>query len=377
MSIASTTEHPGAVQARPAVPWLTVVPLAVVMSYADGFWMTSLRGAVGAIERTQEPFTSWWRESTLLVPVYLFAVLGALTLALRWFGPTMRPKAVVVTALLVAVAGAVAGIGQIVASSVYDYYLQSDQLALMDSMHGICVGSCLEQAQQSTFAALVRAVVYISGFLLVTNLVLVGWVVAMRGGKLNVSTTRQQHAGAVDTPGMTRSRVDDLRLLLVAGLIGSAHIHAAVFPGQVTEWPAAGVFFLLLAVGEIAVVAMLLARRPHRSALLAAAVILAGPLVLWLYSRTAGLPFGPAAGLPLGLSDWVACALEVGALIAAVVLLRNTPSLRRRPPASAHVRSLILVAVIAVTAIGIAGTAQSWFDGLGSSDSQPEMTVPH
>ena len=44
-SIDSTTELPGAARARPTVPWWTVLPLAVVMAYADGFWMVSLRGA--------------------------------------------------------------------------------------------------------------------------------------------------------------------------------------------------------------------------------------------------------------------------------------------------------------------------------------------
>ena len=60
--------------ARPAVPWLTVIPLAAMMAYADGFWMVSLRGAVGAIERTQEPFASWLRESTVLLPAFVLAV---------------------------------------------------------------------------------------------------------------------------------------------------------------------------------------------------------------------------------------------------------------------------------------------------------------
>ena len=65
MSIDSARQRAGALEGRLGVPWLTVLPLAAVMAYADGFWMMSLRGAVGAIERTQEPFTSWWRESTL------------------------------------------------------------------------------------------------------------------------------------------------------------------------------------------------------------------------------------------------------------------------------------------------------------------------
>ena len=36
-----------------------------------------------------------------------------------------------------------------------------------------------------------------------------------------------------------------------------------------------------------------------------------------------------------------------------------------------------MVAVIAATAIGIAGTAPSWFDGYGSSDNQSGMAGPH
>ena len=90
---------------------MTVLPLAVVMAYADGFWMMSLRGAVGAIERTEEPFASWLRESTLVLPVFVFAVLGALTLALRWFGPALRRTRTVLTAaLLIVAAGTVAGV---------------------------------------------------------------------------------------------------------------------------------------------------------------------------------------------------------------------------------------------------------------------------
>ncbi|HET7397286.1 MAG TPA: hypothetical protein VFJ94_02090, partial [Intrasporangium sp.] len=52
-------------QAGLAVPWLTVLPMVVVMAYGDGFWATSLRGAVGAVARTGEPFAAWWRQSTL------------------------------------------------------------------------------------------------------------------------------------------------------------------------------------------------------------------------------------------------------------------------------------------------------------------------
>jgi len=64
------------------VPWRTVLPVAVVLSFADGFWITSLRGAVGAIERTEAPAETWMRESALAVPLFVLAVLGAVTLAM-------------------------------------------------------------------------------------------------------------------------------------------------------------------------------------------------------------------------------------------------------------------------------------------------------
>jgi hypothetical protein len=90
MSIDSAKARPVATERQLTVPWLTVLPFALAMAYADGFWMVALRGAVGSIDRSQEPFTTWLRESTLAIPVYLFAVLGALTLAKRWFGPEPR-----------------------------------------------------------------------------------------------------------------------------------------------------------------------------------------------------------------------------------------------------------------------------------------------
>lgn len=111
--------------------------------------------------------------------------------------------------------------------------------------------------------------------------------------------------------------------------------------------------------------------------LLAAAVASIGPLALWLYSRTSGIPFGPEAGVPeqVGLADSAACALEVITLLLAVVLLRDRGWLRR-PPASAHVSGLAVVAVVAVTAIGLAGSGLAWFDVFGSSGGQ-SMTSPH
>jgi hypothetical protein len=371
--ISSTKERRGAVPGQLAVPWLTVLPLALVMAYADGFWMVSLRGATGSIERTSDPFTTWLRESTLLLPVFVLAVLGALALAMRWFGPVLRrTRTVVATALMVVAAGTLVGIAAIAASSAYDYHLQSNLLQTVGSMNHSGGPAGVEVRQQASLGIQVRAVGLGSAILLATNLVLVGWVVAFRGGRLDVSKT-------LATDSVLRSRADDIRVLLAAGFFGSAAIHAAVVPGHLTEWAAAGVFFIVLTAVELAIGALLLAGlRP--AVLLAAAVASIVPLAVWLYSRTLGIPFGPEAGIPerVGLADSAACVLEVLTLLVAVVLLRHSGWLRR-PRAAAHVNALTVLAVIAVTAFGLAGSGLTWLDAFASSGDEPvtSPTAPH
>jgi hypothetical protein len=198
ISVKANTERPrilwGGLR---VVPWSTVLPLAVVMAYADGFWLTSLRGAVGAIERTDGPFASWLRESTLVLPVFVLAVIGTLTLAARRFGPVLaKPKTIVATALMVVAAGTLVGIAEVAASSAYDYHLQSSQLQKTQSMTGMTGMTGMAgmagmdstaQQQQASLWLQVRAVGYGSGLLLATNLALVGWLVAIRGGHLKVT----------------------------------------------------------------------------------------------------------------------------------------------------------------------------------------------
>jgi hypothetical protein len=196
VSVNATTEHRGTTaRARlSAVPWLTVVPPAVVMAYADGFWMVALRGSVGSIERTRDPFAAWLLESTLSLPFFVLAVVAALMLAAHRFGPVLRTsKSVVATALLVVAAGTTVGIYEVATNSAYDYHLQTAELKMTGSMRSMgstaSTASTAEQ-EKASLGLQVRAVAYGSGLLLVTNLALVSWVVAMRGGQLKVSTTR-------------------------------------------------------------------------------------------------------------------------------------------------------------------------------------------
>ncbi|WP_427005221.1 hypothetical protein [Pseudarthrobacter sp. H2] len=364
----SVRERSGAAPDGPGVPWLTVVLLAVVMAFADGFWMVVLRGAVGAIERTQEPFASWLHESTAVLPLFMLAVLAALTLALRWFGPVLsRPRTVMATGLLAAGAGTLVGIAEIAASTAWDYQLQ---FQLINSLHHMATASILPLQEQASLGLQLDALGYGSAILLGTNVVAIGWVVAIRGGRLDVSRTRQRTARS--------GRIDHRRLFLAAALFGSTGIHAAVAPEHLGLWVAAGAFFLTLAAAEL-VVGLLLLGGGKRTPLLATVALSIVPLALWSYSRTAGLPFGPDSGVPeaVGLADCAAGFLELGTLLVAVVLLRGKERIPGRPLASAHIRSLPVVAAIAISVLGLAGTSPGWLESPGNSGGESVSVAHH
>lgn len=363
--------------ARPAVPWLTVIPLAAMMAYADGFWMVSLRGAVGAIERTQEPFVSWLRESTVLLPAFVLAVIAAVTLALRWFGPLLAgKKAFLTTALLVAAAGTVAGTVILAASEAWDYALQHD---LMGSLHHASSVQSVEQLDQASLGLQLAAFGYGVGLLLVTNLVVTGWTVAIRGGRLDVSQPQKGRRKDVLNPGRRGGRTGDTdlrQLVATVALFGCAAIHLAVIPDHLNHWVVASAFFLALAMAEVAA-GVLLLRRPGLNVLFAIAAVSAVPLVLWVWSRTAGLPFGPNPGVsePVSLADSAASLLELGTLVIAVVLLRakrrGAGEPEGRKTASAHLRALAVVGAIAVGSLGVAGAVPGW---LGDVDTSGNTT---
>ena len=69
----------------------------------------------------------------------------------------------------------------------------------------------------------------------------------------------------------------------------------------------------------------------------------------------------------------MACVLEVGTPVLAVVLLRGEGWLRRAP-FSTYVRALSLVAVTAVSTIGLSGLF--WLDGVEGSEHQSTTTSP-
>ncbi len=331
-----------------SVSWSHVLPLAVVLAFANGFWIIALRGAIGAIERTSAPFSSWWHESTLLGPVYVVAVLGAFLLAQRRFGP--RPRGlgpVAATIGMVTVATATAGTMLLIASSWFDFRLQRIDLHHMGAVHPGCDPTCAAARVQATLNLEIKGVWIGLLAMLVTDLVLVALLVAFRGGDV-VLAKPARLAGP--------RRREGARLVVAAGLLGAAVIHVALIPERLDEWTAAGVFLVALALAQLAAAAAVFSgkRALRLPGLVAAVVVSAGALIAWTVARAASLPFRPDGWAPkaIGVSDVLCLALELMTLTLAVVLLRRRPS---AAPWSSYGLAIALTAVLAATMIGIGG----------------------
>jgi hypothetical protein len=199
MSTYALPQRLDAWRTRQQVWWITIFAFAIVIAYADGFWVTSLQGAIGAIERNEDPFHRWMRDSTLMVPLYILAVLTAIRMARRLVGHRRGVIKYATTALMIVVLTSGLAVVEVAASSAYDYHFQTRHLALehqlMGHTHvagqsgsftasstGACTGLCA--SVRDTFNSHVRAVLYSSVVILITNLVLVLWVLALRSNRL-------------------------------------------------------------------------------------------------------------------------------------------------------------------------------------------------
>lgn len=205
IAIQDTTERPRA-RRRLDVSWPTIILFAAVVSFVNGFWITSLQGAVGALERSEPPLQRWLRDSTVMLPLYAAGVLVAVLLARRWFGRSQR--AVVRGAgvgLLIIVVCTLVGIAEVANSAAHDYRLQTQHIDLVHDLNhtgtpesattesgtaasavatsnDACVGVCA--AKESTLELHVRAVTRASALMLITNVLLVGWLFAIGGDRL-------------------------------------------------------------------------------------------------------------------------------------------------------------------------------------------------
>lgn len=169
---------------------------------------------------------------------------------------------------------------------------------------------------------------------------------------------------------MDRSQTSAGVLATLAGLSAATGlVHLAVVPAHVAEWPAEGRSFALLAVAQLAL-AVLLVARPSREALSLAVPVHGAAVAGWAWSRTSGFPFGPTPDVAeeVGWLDGATTAAEILAVLLAGVLLvvgrrlvvpsgdgvvRLTRPIRVGPPPAWGIG---LAAVLVVGSIGLAAS---------------------
>jgi hypothetical protein len=146
---------------------------------------------------------------------------------------------------------------------------------------------------------------------------------------------------------------------VAAASFGAGAIHVGAARDHWQSWQLAGVFFALLAVFQIVWAALVL-HRPSRALLEFGALVQLQVVVVWVISRTTGIPFGPHALIAesVGLADTISTALEVLAAIGAGILLAPRLAHRLIPRTSAVAIAGVAAAVVAL-ASSVALTASA------------------
>jgi hypothetical protein len=156
-----------------------------------------------------------------------------------------------------------------------------------------------------------------------------------------MSSPRQAHAPGA---GMTAAMLG-----MIAGLSClAAGIHVSVAPEHFDEWWGYGTFFLVAAVGECALV-VLLALRPGAWIVQAGIWTSLATMLMYLVSRTSGIPLGPEKGVveTIDLPGLAATAAE-GTLV--VVLCMLLAGRQRR-----HTLNALAVVGVALWVAALAG----------------------
>ena len=197
-----------ALRGRVPLPWGTVVALALLLAFANGFVIVALEGAVGAIERAQNPFGDWLRYSAVMVPIFGLALVWALGRAHR------SGRRTATTVLLVAAVATVVGVVLLTLNTAYDYHLQAQLLGKTQGLHqhGVGPSGAADPAyadggwtpeERETVLVSVKALGLGAVIMAAVNVVLVAWVTALRGGRLHV-LGRPASAPTAETSGGAR-----------------------------------------------------------------------------------------------------------------------------------------------------------------------------
>ncbi len=165
-----------------------------------------------------------------------------------------------------------------------------------------------------------------------------------------------------------------LRRTAAVCVAGAAAIHFGVAGEHFAEWWLFGVFFVLLAAFQLIWAAT--CWQPVRPAwLYLGAGANAATLVLWLVTRTTGLPFGPQPFTPeaFGAADLVCGALEAAGIVLAVIAAQR---MRREAPSAARPLRLGAAIVAATAAVVLAASGAALAAPGESGDGGMDMLAP-
>lgn len=114
-----------------------------------------------------------------------------------------------------------------------------------------------------------------------------------------------------------------LRIGIGLASAAAAAFHFAVVPEHLREYWLFGAFFVVSGVAQ-ALWATLVSLRPTSAVYLAGLVGNATIIVIWILSRTLGVPVGPESGMPepVGLLDSLSTVFELLIVAGAVALFR-------------------------------------------------------
>jgi hypothetical protein len=164
-----------------------------------------------------------------------------------------------------------------------------------------------------------------------------------------------RRAMAAPPPAAGRNDLEGLLRPTVALLsAGAAVIHFAVIPGHWDEYWGQGLFFVVAAVAQL-LWALWIIVAPSRLIYLAGAAGNAAIVVMWIVTRTAGIPAGPGAGEAeaVEFADTLSTVFEVIIVVGALALARNASQRGTQPTKGLAPTVLLALVVTALTAASL------------------------
>jgi hypothetical protein len=184
-----------------------------------------------------------------------------------------------------------------------------------------------------------------------------------RSGDELAPTSESAAPGAGPPDPVQEAGVEPLvRPALALLSMGAAVIHFVVVPGHWDEYWGQGLFFVIAAIAQL-LWALWLLVAPSRLLYLLGAAGNAAIVVLWVVTRTAGVPAGPGAGEreAVEFADTLATVFEVLLVIGALALARTAPARPIRWPGGAFGAAVLVALVVAaLTTASLLALVELW-----------------